>query len=296
MSKPVIVITGASGLIGRSLTAVMAATNEVHGVSRQRRQASGASGVAWHALDLTVPGALVGLPERADAIIYLAQSELFRDFPERSGEIFQVNTVSLLKVLDYARKTNCRKFVFASSGGVYGAGDQPLSETMPVAPQRDLGFYLVSKLCSEMLVQAYAHLFETVILRYFFVYGAGQRRSMLIPRLIDRVRNGEAIALQGEDGVRINPTHVADAAAATARAVQVSGSHTINVAGPETLSMREIGEAIGKAVGREPRFSVTDSAPKHLVGDITRMRELLGPPRVRLAQGLQRMLESDHVR
>lgn len=293
MKKPVIVITGATGLIGRGLAAALAGANEVHCVARRPRHSKD---VVWHRHDLTQPGEPNGLPAHADAVVYLAQSEFFRDFPERSGEIFQVNTVSLLKLLDYARKAGCRKFVFGSSGGVYGTSEQPMAETTPVAANGDLGFYLVSKLCSEMLVQAYDHLLETVILRYFFVYGEGQRRSMLVPRLVDRVRSGEPIALQGADGIRINPTHVADAVAATARAVQIAGSHLINVAGPETLSMREVGVLIGNAVRREPRFSISDEAPGHLVAEIGRMRELLGPPQVGFAEGLRRMLEGDHDR
>jgi nucleoside-diphosphate-sugar epimerase len=290
MKKPVIVITGATGLIGHGLTAAMAAANEVHCIARNPQKSKE---VAWHAHNLAQPGKLEGLPARADAVVYLAQSEFFRDFPEESGGIFQVNTASLLKLLDYARKAGCRKFVYASSGGVYGTSERPMKETTPVAADGALGFYLVSKLCSEMLVQAYAHLFETVILRYFFVYGAGQRRSMLMPRLVDRVKSGEPIALQGADGIRINPTYVADAVAATARAVQVAGSHTINVAGPETLTLREVGVQIGRAVGREPRFSVSDAKPGHLVADIARMRELLCAPQVGFAEGVRLMLEGE---
>ena len=293
MTKPVIVITGATGLIGRGLAAAVAPVGDVHCIARR----SGASlDVTWHMGDLAAPGELPGLPKRADAIIYLAQSELFRDFPERSTDIFQVNTVSLLKMLDYASKAGCQKFVFASSGGVYGQSAQPVVETMSAASPQDLGFYLVSKLCSEMLVQAYSHLFETVILRYFFVYGAGQRRSMLIPRLIDRVRKGEPIGLQGKDGIRINPTHVQDAVVATERAVRMPGSHVINIAGPDILSMRQIGQLIGKALGHEPRFEVNDGVPGHIVADTTKMRELLGSPQISFAQGVQLMLTGDHGR
>ena len=290
MKKPVIVITGATGLIGRGLHTSMAAQNEVHCIARAPQKSKEA---AWHRHDLTKPGELKGLPARADAVIYLAQSEFFREFPEKSREIFQVNTASLLKLLDYARKAGCRKFVYASSGGVYGTSERPMTETTPVAADGALGFYLVSKLCSEMLVQAYSHLFETVTLRYFFVYGAGQRRSMLIPRLVDRVRSGEPIALQGTDGIRINPTYVTDAVAATARAVEIPGSHTINVAGPAALTLREVGVLIGKAVGREPSFSVNSGAPGHLVADIARMRELLGAPMTGFAEGLRRTLEGE---
>jgi nucleoside-diphosphate-sugar epimerase len=290
MSKPVIVVTGATGLIGRGLRAAMAAQNELHCIARRPPQSQE---VAWHVHDLARPGRLEGLPARADAVVHLAQSEHFRDFPEKSGDIFQVNTGSLLELLDYARRAGCRKFVYASSGGVYGTSDRPMTEATPVAADGALGFYLVSKLCSEMLVQAYSRLFETVILRYFFVYGTGQRRSMLLPRLVDRVRSGEPIALQGADGIRLNPIHVSDAVAATARAVAIPGSHTINVAGPEALTMRELGVLIGKAVGREPRFSASEEKPGHLVADIARMRGLLGAPGVGVAEGLRRMLEGE---
>ena len=291
MNKPVIVITGATGLIGRGLVAAMAAGNELHCVAREPQKFKD---LAWHTHDLSQPGEVNGLPARTDAVVYLAQSEFFRDFPEKSGEIFQVNTTSLLKLLEYARKANCRKFVFASTGGVYGTSERPMTETTPVAADGNLGFYLVSKLCSEMLVQGYARFFEAVILRFFFVYGPGQRRSMLVPRLIDWVRKGQPIDLQGPDGLRINPTYVADAVAATENALRMPGGHTINVAGPETLSMREIAAAIGKAVGREPRFKVSDATPGHLVADIGRMRELLGPPKVGFAEGVRRMLEAEH--
>jgi nucleoside-diphosphate-sugar epimerase len=114
---------------------------------------------------------------------------------------------------------------------------------------------------------------------------------MLIPRLINRVRNGEPIQLQGEDGIRINPTHVSDAVTATVRALELNASHTVNVGGPDVLSMREIGLEIGRALGREPIFTADPNAtPRHLSGDISKMCELLAPPRVSFAVGLKSML------
>jgi nucleoside-diphosphate-sugar epimerase len=291
MKQPVVVLTGGTGLIGRGLIAAMAAANEVHCITRAPDESKDA---VWHVHDLAQAGEPRGLPERADAVVYLAQSEFFRDFPKRSGDIFQVNTVGLLRLLDYARTARCRKFVYGSSGGLYGTSERPIAETAPVATDSALGFYLVSKLCSEMLVRAYSPFFETVILRYFFVYGPGQRRSMLVPRLVDRVRAGQPIVLHGADGIRITPTYVTDAVAATVRAVGIRGSHTINVAGPDMVSMRELATIIGSAVGREPRFSWSDMPAGHLVADTGRMREVLGAPKVGFADGLQRMLEGAH--
>jgi UDP-glucose 4-epimerase len=289
MAKPICVVTGATGLIGSALIPALLPDFEVHGVTRRPL---GVSGVTWHAMDLSVPCDPVSLPHHADAIVYLAQSEFFREFPSHCLEVYEVNTVNLLRFLDYGRRTGVRHFVLASSGGVYGAGDLSMSEELVIPARGDLGFYLTTKLCSEILAQNFSEFFSVVVLRFFFVYGLGQRQTMLIPRLITRVRNGEQIQLQGREGLRINPTHVSDSVAAILRALDLRTSHTINVGGANVLSMREIGQEIGRALGRDPVFSVNENElPRHLTGDISKMCELLGPPSVSFADGLRSMLE-----
>jgi nucleoside-diphosphate-sugar epimerase len=288
MTTRTCIVTGATGLIGFRLIGALVSDYEVHGVARRP---PARVGVTWHALDLATDCDLGSLPPRADAVVYLAQSEHFRSFPDHSLDVYRVNTFNLLRFLEYAWRAGARNFVYASSGGVYGSGDVRMSEEVDIPAKGDLGFYLSTKICSEILAQNYAQFFNVAILRYFFVYGRGQRETMLIPRLIQRVRDGQPILLQGEDGIRTNPTHVSDAVAATRCALDLTRSHTINIGGPEVLSMREIGNLIGQAVGREPVFSVDREAQaRHLSGDIDRMRELLGPPRTRFAEGLRTML------
>jgi nucleoside-diphosphate-sugar epimerase len=246
--------------------------------------------VVWQALDLSREFGSGELPDQADAVVYLAQSEHFREFPARALDIFQVNTVSLLRLLDYAQRSGVRNFVFASSGGVYGSGDTSLNEDLPVLAEGNLGFYLGSKLCSEIVALNYAKLMHVTVLRFFFVYGPGQRRTMLVPRLIDSVRAGTPVSLQGADGIRINPIHVTDAADAVVRSLSLDRSCKINVAGPEILSLREICDAIGEAVGRIPLYISEPGEPRHIVGDIVKMKELLAPPRIVLRDGLRSVL------
>lgn len=50
-----------------------------------------------------------------------------------------------------------------------------------------LGFYLTSKYCSELILDNYSSFLTIIQLRLFFVYGMGQRKDMLIPRLIENV-------------------------------------------------------------------------------------------------------------
>ncbi len=285
------VITGATGLIGASLVKAMEPGWEIHAVSRHRLPGLEGGSIHWHYMDVTREIGGDALPARTDAVIYLAQSEFFREFPERALDIFDVNTLGLLRYLDYARKSGARSFVYASSGGVYGSGDMSMSEETAVLAEGNLGFYLGSKLCSEIIALNYSKFMNLALLRFFFVYGPGQRKTMLIPRLVDAVSSGAPVALQGEQGIKLNPTFVSDAAAAIVRALELEGSHKINVAGPEILTLRQICDTIGTALGSRPVYKVETASPRHIIGDIGKMTQLLVAPRIGFQEGLRLLLQ-----
>jgi len=287
-------ITGATGLIGAQLRQALPQDWQVFAVARSPLIATQRQPATQIALDLSTDWNPAALPPQIDAIIHLAQSENFREFPDRALDIFQVNTLSTLRLLDYARQAGAQTFILASSGGVYGHHEQVLSEDEALTAKVDLGFYAGTKLCAEILAENYTAYMNMIMARFFFVYGAEQRKSMLIPRLVQSVLEGRTMTLQGQDGIRINPTHVADAADALVRMLALQGSHKINVGGPEVLSMRQIGETIGQVIGRTPQFVVQpDVQPRHLVGDIQKMTRLLGAPQVKFAAGIQQLLAQE---
>lgn len=282
-----VVVTGATGLIGsRVLTALVAQGNEVHALARAP---GAASGVHWHRADLAAP-TLPDLPTRCDAVVHLAQSARFREFPVQAGDIFAVNTASTARLLDYARRAGCRTFVLASTGGVYAARAAPLDEAAPLAEGASLGFYAATKLAAELIARQYEGSFSVVVLRFFFVYGAGQAEHMLVPRLVASVRDRRPIRLAGEEGIRINPTYVDDAAAAVVGALGLERGATLNVAGPEALSLRALATLIGDGMGTSPIFEVTEEGAGHLVADTTRMRSMLPAAAVTPREGIARLL------
>ena len=230
-----IIVTGASGLIGSHLVELLSRHNEVHALSRSPLKTVNAN-VIWHKVDFASEVDYSSIPQDAEAFIYLAQSDHFRDFPEKSLEIFQVNTAQVLRALDFSQKTGIKSFIFASSGGVYGFPETGVSEGVTIPASGNLGFYLSTKLCSEILAENYSPFMNVTMLRFFFVYGLGQKRSMLIPRLVDNIQNGIAISLQGDNGIKINPIHVADAVRAIQASLYLKGCHRINIAGPNILS------------------------------------------------------------
>lgn len=113
-----------------------------------------------------------------DAIFHIAG--------QSSGEIsfedpiydLQTNAQSTLLLLKYALKTNCKKFIYASTMSVYGdQPDMPISEAASTFPK---SFYSVGKLASEHYLDIYSkYNIDTVALRLFNVYGPGQNMENL---------------------------------------------------------------------------------------------------------------------
>lgn len=283
-----IIISGYNGLIGKELAIRLKQDQslKILGIGRSPSEI-----INTITVDLSSDWSDSVLPGKADVVIHLAQSEKFREFPESSQDVFNVNTVSTLKLLDYARKAGVKNFIYASSGGVYGNSNVGFNEDDPVISKKDLGFYLGSKFCSEILTENYIPFFEIQILRFFFVYGKEQKPSMLVPRLINNILQNKEITIQGNDGIKINPIHVSDAARAIIKSLDIKGSHKINIGGPDVLSLRELCEIIGKKLNKQTNLVIQDTEPKHLFGDISKMKQLLVQPEIHFKDGIDELIK-----
>lgn len=289
-------IVGSSGLVGACLVNELQESWEVFGISR-RNFDTGHRNYRHIPLHLGKDWDTGLFPDKVDAVIHLAQSDHYREFPEHTEDVFTVNTLSTLKLLDYARRAGAKTFVLASSGGLDKYRLQNFTLDKPPTSEENLSFYLGTKLCSEILANSYSSFLNVVLLRFYFVYGPGQKRDRLIPRLVQSVMEGQPITLQGNDGIRINPIHVSDAVSAICHSLDLNENCAINIAGPEILSLRQIGEMIGATVGREPEFNIqaTDEIPR-LDGDIKKMTKLLGPPRVKFQEGVKSYIEDSPLK
>ena len=286
-----ILITGANGLIGHELIKLLSGNNNIFAISSFKPEKENSNITRIH-IDFNQDWDISSLPGKIDIVYHLAQSEHFRDFPARASDIFSVNVGSTAKLLDYAGKAECKQFVYASSGGVYGNSNEEFTEENKVTDSGDLGFYLSTKLCSEILAENYTNLFDVQIMRFFFAFGPRQRKDMLIPRLVESIKNKIAVKLQGKDGIKINPVFVSDAAVAIASLQTLKGSHKFNIAGKEIITLKKIAETIGEKLGVDVNFDITDTEPKHLIADISKMKNHLVAPQLSFADGVDQLIKS----
>lgn len=283
-----ILVTGAGGFLGRHLVAQLGPGHEVVALARRPPEPELDRVARWVTCDLRELDVSV-LPDHVDAVVHLAQSSRYREFPAGAEDMFAVNVASTFALLEYARVVSASAFVLASTGGVYGRSMTPVRENDVPRPT---SFYFRSKLAAEALVEGYAERFRTLAFRFFFIYGPGQRR-MLIPTLAAQVAAREEILIHGDPGLRINPIYVDDAARVFEPALTSRAAGTFNVAGDEQVTITELVGMVGEAVGKRPRIRHEAAQVEgDLVADISRVRDELGVgTQVRLADGLRSLAD-----
>jgi len=267
-----ILITGATGFIGRHLVEALAPLHELYALVRQVPPAPRTK-VHYLCQDLAQPLDLRQLPTQLDAIIHQAaviDTKLADDTLP-----FLVNVVGTWRLLDYAATVGVQTFIHASTGGIYGCSQQPLRESDPPNP---MDLYSLTKAQAELAVQAACGKFRKVVLRYFYPYGIGTPNP--IPSYVQRAVRGETIAVLAGGGPLFNPLHVKDAVGMTVQALKLAQSVTVNIAGNQITSFAEIAKLAAQEVGRQPVLQRTPNEAAipyyraNLIADTTRMHEL----------------------
>jgi UDP-glucose 4-epimerase len=284
-----IVVVGGSGFIGtHALPRLVAAGARVSAIARHRSARAIVDGVAWIDGDLAAAEPTASWPHPCDAVIYLAQSRAWRTFPDGAADVFRVNVRGPFEAIEYARRSGAKQFIFASSGSVYGQHTAMAREHEPVDLLEARTAYAASKLAAEVLLRPYEAFMRVIVLRLFTPHGAGQPDEMLIPRLVGRVRENMPITVEEPDGLQLNPVAVGDVVEAIVRCLTLNRSATLNVAGPEVLTLGEIGRRIGSLFGLEPVFERKPGPARAVVGDTAALRAALGwTPPTRFPDGLR---------
>ena len=172
------------------------------------------------------------------------------------------------------------RFVYASSSSVYGdAATIPMTEESRLQP---LSPYGVTKLAAEQLCYLYYvnHGVPTVSLRYFTVFGPGQRPDMGFHRFLKAAHTGQPITLYGDGEQTRDFTFVQDAVAATRAAGDRGRPGAVyNIGGGGRISIREVLALIESLAGRPlviERGPAQKGDMRDTFADTSRAREDLG--------------------
>jgi UDP-glucuronate 4-epimerase len=187
-----------------------------------------------------------------DGIYHLAAQPGVRSSWGESFETYaRLNVLATQRVFAAASAHDI-PVVFASSSSIYG--DAEAYPTPETARPRPVSPYGVTKLACEHLAYAYAANFglHVVGLRYFTIYGPGQRPDMAISKLITALLEGRPFEIYGSGEQSRDFTYVDDAVRAT-RAAMEGGRPGVmyNVGGGEEASLLDVIATCEELAGRE---------------------------------------------
>jgi UDP-glucuronate 4-epimerase len=296
-----VLVTGGAGFIGSHVTeallnrgddvTVLDDFNDFYDPALKRRNVAGVPKV----VEADIRGKLPA--EKFDAIIHLAARAGVRPSLAQPRLYTDVNIAGTQNLLEFARETGVKKFVFASSSSVYGVNQKvPFCEDDPIF--KPISPYAATKLAGEALCHVYHHLYgiDMVCLRLFTVYGPRQRPDLAIRKFTAAILAGQPIEVFGDGSTRRDYTHIDDIVQGVLAALdRPFGFEIINLGESRTVELRELIALIEKATGQTATLRRQPLQPGDVpvtFADITKARRLLDyHPRVPIEDGIARFVD-----
>lgn len=235
--------------------------------------------------------------EKPAVVIHLAARAGVRPSIEQPELYYDVNVTGTLVLLEAMRAAGIRDMLFASSSSVYGNNKKvPFSESDPV--DNPISPYAATKKAGELLCYTYHHLYDFNIfcLRFFTVYGPGQRPEMAIQQFGRKISEGTPITLFGDGTTRRDYTFVDDITAGIVACTErLKGYEIFNLGNSDTISLIDLVRNIEETLGKKAIIEWKPMQPGDVeitYADIAKARTMLGfDPAYPVRKGLLRMFQ-----
>jgi UDP-glucuronate 4-epimerase len=232
------------------------------------------------------------LSQKVDVIIHLAAKAGVRPSINDPMAYQRTNVLGTQMLLDFAKETGVKQFVFASSSSVYGVNPNlPWKETerlQPISP------YAMTKLSGEMAGHVFSHLYgiRFIALRFFTVYGPSQRPDLAIHKFIKSILTNQPITMYGDGSTSRDYTYVDDIITGILAAINYDRSQfeIINLGNNHGVSLKELISNIEEVTRSKATIDQQPEQPGDVpitFADISKAKQLLDyQPTTLLKDGL----------
>jgi len=236
--------------------------------------------------------------QEVDAVVHLAARAGVRPSINDPELYISTNIQGTYNLLDAAHRHGVKTFVFASSSSVYGLNSKvPFAEDDLI--QATISPYAMTKLAGEQMCSNFSHLYDMrcVCLRFFTVYGPGQRPDLAIHKFTAKIAAGEPVEMYGDGSTERDYTYIDDIVEGVVAALHYRGKlfDIFNLGESQTTNLRDLIAEIGRALDKEPQIIPRPDQPGDVprtYADITKARNLLGyNPQTKIAQGIPKFVE-----
>ncbi|MCH8049130.1 GDP-mannose 4,6-dehydratase [Patescibacteria group bacterium] len=298
-----VLVSGGSGFIGSHLVdTLVAAGHEVivvdHHKRKKRRFPNPAA--TLHKMSFHHPAlSEIFRLERPDAVCHLAaQISVTHSVADPIMDA-QTNIVNSVALLDLARKSGCKTFIFASSGGaIYG--DHEIRPTPEVFDSAPLSPYGVGKQSFEHYLDFYRkhHAMRSAVLRFSNVYGPRQfsgGEASVISIFINKLISGDPAVIFGDGSATRDYLYVADAVDALAKTLESSFNGVVNVSSGEEISVVELWKKLKAIHGQDHPVEFhqqrTGEVQRSCLSTTLAKEKLGWQPKTSLEEGLRKTYE-----
>jgi UDP-glucuronate 4-epimerase len=307
-----ILVTGAAGFIGSHVAQrllergdeVVALDNFAPNYSRARKEAN-LHEYAHHRqcefIDADICDAdyirALFTVQKFDRVMHLAAMGNVRYSIEHAPEYVDVNVRGTVNLLEAARLSGTRHFVFASTSSVYGKADViPFVETAPVA--RPLAPYPATKIADEVLAHSYHIAFDMKCtgLRFFNVYGPRGRPDMMPYEFTRRILAGEPLRVFDEGRPQRDWTYIDDIVSGVIAALDADFEYElINLGRGQPIELSRFIDIIERLVGRKATIEhapLPPTEPAITYANVDKAARLLNyHPQTSIEDGLAKFYE-----
>ena len=233
---------------------------------------------------------------KPDAIINLAARAGVRQSIDNPHTYYETNLMGNLNLLEISRELNIGKYILASTSSIYGNSNLPFNEDnydgFPLSP------YASSKKSAEEMCRVYSHLYniDTVVLRFFTVYGPAGRPDMSIFRFVKWIIENQEIQLNGDGEQRRDFTHVNDISRAIIKSIYINkGFETINLGSDRPVKINTVISLIEKLLNKKALIKNHPFHPTDINktwANIKKAKEIIGwEPEINIDEGIKSVID-----
>ena len=212
------------------------------------------------------------LVEKFDVVVHLANVANDPSVELNESLSWEINALGTFKILEWAKKSGVKKFVYASSGSVYGVSNEPKVTESTV--RNPISAYNKTKMVAEQVVLSYTKEFNVICIRPATVCGFSPRMrlDLAVNSLVFQALDKGLIRVFGGDQMRphINiEDMVSIYESCVLGSLDLSGIYN---AGFENLSIRDLAVLISEKIKCEISYEVSND-PRSYRLDSTKIKE-----------------------